>query len=176
MLRAVEILAQIAEKMMATGSQLPPPSDVPIVLFNENIMFMIGKTQRAAVIKALGPGYAYPRAGWESYAMREKNTRYILSALYRDEILVGVDYFVPKPNSVPELRMADHGEFRLVPGQVAIGSDINSLDQRFVQAPEGPDAHRYQHAFVVRYRGGVAYVQSDGPLIQRLVLYAVDSK
>ena len=67
-------------------------------------------------------------------------------------------------------------EFRLVPGQIAIGSDITMLDERFVHVPEGPDAHRYSSAFEVRYRGGVAYAQSDGALIQRLVLYAVDSK
>jgi hypothetical protein len=174
MLRAVEILAQIAEKMMRSASIVPPPLDVPIVLFNENIMFVIGKTQRASVIKALGPGYAYPAKGWESYAMREHNVRYLLSALYRDEILVGVDYYVPNPSSVPELSPRNFGEFRLVPGQIAMGSDMTRLDERFVHVDDGPDARRYAHAFEVRYRGGVAYVQSNGPAIQRMVLYAVD--
>jgi hypothetical protein len=175
-LRAVEILAQIAERHMKSASALPPPLDVPLVLFNENIMFVIGKTQRADVVKALGPGYAYPAKGWENYAMREKNTRYLLSALYRNDVLVGVDYYLPKPNSVPELGVRNFGDFRLVPGQIAIGSDITKLDERFVKVPEGPDAQRYARAFEVRYRGGVAYVQSNNVDIQRMVLYAVDNE
>jgi hypothetical protein len=175
MLRAVEILAQIAEKQMRSANILPPPLDVPIILFNENIMFVIGKTPRANVINVLGPGYAYPAKGWETYAVREKNARYLLSALYRDQILVGVDYYVPKANSVPELGVRSFGDFRLVPGQIAIGSDITRLDDRFVHVDEGPDAHRYAHAFQVRYRGGVGYAQSNDGLIQRMVLYAVDT-
>jgi hypothetical protein len=174
-LRAVEILAQLAEKQLSSASVLPPPLDVPIILFNENIMFVIGKTQRSSVINALGAGYAYPAKGWETYAMRENNTRYLLSALYREHVLVGIDYYLPKANSVPELGARNFGEFRLLPGQIAIGSDITKLDERFVQVFEGPDAHSYSRAFEVRYRGGVAYAQSDGGLIQRMVLYAVDS-
>jgi hypothetical protein len=176
MLRAVEILAQIAEKQMTSANVLPPPLDVPIILFNESLMFVIGKTQRASVIKALGPGYAYPARGWETYAMRENNTRYLLSALYREGVLVGVDYYLPNANRVPELAARNFGEFRLVPGQIAIGSDLMKLDERFVQVVEGPDTHIYSRVFEVRYRGGVAYAQSDGALIQRMVLYAVDSE
>ena len=81
MVRAVEILARIAEKQLKSAHVLPPPIDVPIVLFNEHIMFVIGKTQRAAVIAELGPGYAFPAKGWESYAMHEGTTRCLLSAL-----------------------------------------------------------------------------------------------
>lgn len=175
MLRAVEILAQIAEKQMASASILPPPLDVPLVLFNENIMFVIGKTPRSNVTNALGPGYAYPAKGWDTYAMREHNARYLLSALYRDDVLVGVDYYVPNPSSVPELAPRTFGDFRLVPGQIAIGADLTRLDDRFVQVAEGPDAKTYARTFEVRFRGGVAYAQGNGTEIQRLVLYAVDS-
>jgi hypothetical protein len=176
MLRAVEIIAQIAEKQMKSAHTLPPPLDVPLILFNEHIMFVIGKTQRSSVVKELGAGYAYPAKGWDTYAMREKNARYLLSALYRDDVLVGVDYYVPKPNSVPELAPRNFGDFRIVPGQIEIGSDITRLDERFVHVDDGPDAHRYAHAFEVRFRGGVAYAQTNSDMIQRLVLYAVDAK
>lgn len=71
MVRAVEILTQIAEKQMKSAHVLPPPIDAPIILFNEHVMFVIGKTQRAAVIAELGLGYAFPTKGWESYAMHE---------------------------------------------------------------------------------------------------------
>jgi hypothetical protein len=152
---------------------LPPPIDVPVILFNENIMFVTGKTQRANVLKTLGPGYAFPAKGWETYAMREGQNRYLLSLLYDEELLVGVDYFVPKSSSVPELSPRNLGEFRLVPGQVNIGSDMTRLDERFVEVREGPDARTYAHAFEVRFPGGVAYAQSNNAFIQRLVLYAV---
>lgn len=63
MVRAVEILAQIAEKQLKSAHVLPPPLDVPIILFNEHVMFVIGKTRRVAVIAELGAGYAFPAKG-----------------------------------------------------------------------------------------------------------------
>jgi hypothetical protein len=173
MVRAVEILVQIAERQRKSAHVLPPPIDVPIVLFNEHIMFVTGKTRRAAVIDELGPGYAFPTKGWETYAMHEGPTRCLLSALYSDDVLVGADYYVAPANRVPELRARNFGEFRFVPGQITIGSDMVRLDDRFVAVPEGPDARTYSHAFEVRFPGGVAYVQGTGGRVQRLVLYAV---
>jgi hypothetical protein len=174
MVRAVEILTQIAEKQRKAAHVLPPPIDVPIILFNEHIMCVVGKTQRAAVIAELGPGYGFPAKGWETYAMHEGNTRCLLSALYRDDVLVGADYSVAPANRVPELRARNFGEFRFVPGQIMIGSDMLSLDERFVAVAEGPDRRTYSHSFEVRFPGGVAYVQGTGGRVQRLVLYTVD--
>ena len=171
MVRAVEILAQIAEKQLKSAHVLPPPIDVPIILFNEHIMFVIGKTQRSAVIAELGPGYAFPTKGWETYAMHEGSTRCLLSALYNNDVLVGVDYYVAG-NRVPELRVGNFGQFRLVPGQIMIGGDMLALDKRFVAVAEGPDNRTYSHAFEVRFPGGVAYTQGTGGNVQRLVLFA----
>jgi hypothetical protein len=173
MVRAVEILAQIAEKQLKSAHVLAPPIDVPIVLFNEHVMFVIGKTQRTAVIGELGPGYGFPTKGWETYAMHEGTTRCLLSARYDEGLLAGVDYYVAPANRVPELRARNFGEFRLVPGQVMIGSDMLQLDERFVPVADGPDARTYSHAFEVRFPGGVAYVQGTGGHVQRLVLYAI---
>ena len=172
MVRAVEILAQIAERRMKAQNTPPPPIDVPVVLFNENIMFAIGVTKRSDVIKALGTGYPYPAKGWDTYAMRENNTRYLLSAFYSDDLLVGVEYYLPKTKSVPELASRSLGDFRLIPGQIHVGSSINSLDERFVPAVGGPGTHVYSHAFEVRFPGGVAYAMGNEGLINRLVLYA----
>jgi len=174
MVRAVEILAQIAERQLKSAHVLPPPIDVPIILFNEHVMFVIGRTQRAAVVAELGQGYAFPTKGWESYAMHEGTTRCLLSALYNDEVLVGVDYYVAPANRVPELRARNFGEFRFVPGQIMIGSDMLALDERFVAVADGPDARTFSHAFEVRFPGGVAYAQGTGGLVQRLVLYAIN--
>ncbi len=171
-LRAVEILAQIAEKQMSAAHLLPPPIDVPVILFNEHIMLVIGKTQRANVIAALGPGYAFPTKGWETYAMREGANRCLLSALYdNDGTLVGADYYIAKPSVVPELSPRSFGAFRLVPGQIEIASDLLQLDKRFVAVASGPDARTYSHAFEVRFPGGIAFAQGTGGAVQRLVLY-----
>ena len=172
MVRAVEILAQIAEKQLKSAHVLPPPIDVPIVLFNEHVMFVIGKTQRAAVVAELGSGYAFPTKGWETYAMNERSTRCLLSALYNDDVLVGVDYYVAPANRVPELRVRNFGEFRFVPGQIMIGGDMLGLDDRFIAVAEGPDARTYSHTLEVRFPGGIAFVQGTGGRVQRLVLYA----
>jgi hypothetical protein len=176
MLRAVEILAQLAERLLKSTNVLPPPLDVPLVLFNENLMFVIGKTPRANVIKTLGAGYAFPYKGWETYATREGRARCLLSALYRDDVLAGIDYFIPKPSVVPELGTRSFGDFRLVPGQIAIGNEILRLDERFVSVDEGPDAQRYAYTYVAPYPGGIAFVQSNSGLIERIVLFAVDKK
>ena len=173
MVRAVEILAQIAEKQLKSAHVLPPPIDVPIILFNEHLMFVIGKTQRAAVVAELGAGYAFPTKGWDSYAMHEGTTRCLLSALYNDDVLVGVDYYIAPANRVPELRARNFGEFRFVPGQIMIGSDMLRLDDRFVAVAEGPDNRTFSHSFEVRFPGGIAYVQGTGGLAQRLVLFAM---
>jgi hypothetical protein len=173
MVRAVEILAQIAEKQLKSAHVLPPAIDVPIVLFNEHIMFVIGKTVRSAVTSELGPGYAFPTRGWETYAMLEGSTRCLLSVLYRGEELVGVEYYVAPANRVPELRVGNFGAFRFVPGQVMIGADMLRLDERFVAVGEGPDGRTYAHSFEVRFPGGVAYVQGTGGHVQRLVMYGM---
>jgi hypothetical protein len=121
----------------------------------------------------LGPGYAFPTKGWESYAMHEGSTRCLLSALYRDEVLVAVDYYVAPANRVPELRVRNFGQFRFVPGQIMIGGDMLRLDDRFAAVAEGPDNRTYSHSFEVRFPDGIAFVQGTGGHVQRLVLYAM---
>jgi hypothetical protein len=174
MVRAVEILAKIAEKRMRLPNVPPPPIDVPVILFNENIRFAIGETKRADVVKTLGSGFPYPAKGWDAYAVREDGTRRLLTAFYRDDILVGVEYFVPKFKNAPQLVPRDLGEFRLVPGEVKLGAAIVGLDERFVPAIGGPGTAVYSNAYEVRYPGGVAYAMGSGGTIERLVLYAAE--
>ena len=172
MVRAVEILAQIAEKRLKQPNVPPPPIDVPVILFNENIRFQTGVTNRKDVIRELGTGFAYPAKGWDTYGLRENNERRLLSAFYKDDLLVGVEYYVPQTDSAPKLAPRDLGEFRLVPGEVRIGLGIISLDERFVDAVGGPGIAVYRHAFEVRYPGGVAYAMGNDGTVSRLVLYA----
>lgn len=174
MVRAVEILASIAEKRMKQPNVPPPPIDVPVVLFNENIRFTIGETKRKDVVRALGTGFPYPAKGWDTYGVREGRERRLLSAFYRDDALVGVEYFIPTTDTAPNLAPRELGEFRLIPGEVKIGTAVVSLDERFVTAVGGPARVVYPHAFEVRYPGGVAYAMGRDGTITRLVLYAAD--
>jgi hypothetical protein len=172
MVRAVEILAQIAERRMKQPNVPPPPIDVPVILFNENIRFQTGVTKRKDVIREMGTGFAYPAKGWDTYGLRENNERRLLSAFYKDDLLVGVEYYVPQTDTAPKLAPRDMGEFRLVPGEVRIGLGIISLDERFVDAVGGPGTAVYKNAFEVRYPGGVAYAMGNDGTVSRLVLYA----
>lgn len=172
MVRAVEILAAIAEKRMRIPNVPPPPIDVPVILFNENLRFEIGKTERSDVTRALGTGFPYPAKGWDTYAVREGRDRRFLSAFYKDDLLVGVELFIPQTDTAPNLAPRDLGEFRLVPGEVRVGTAVVSLDERFVPAVGGPARAVYAHAFEVRYPGGVAYAMGNDGTITRLVLYA----
>lgn len=172
MVRAVEILAQIAERRLKQPNVPPPPIDVPVILFNENIRFQTGVTKRKDVIKVLGTGFAYPAKGWDTYGVRENNERRLLSAFYKDDLLVGVEFYVPQTESAPRLEPRELGEFRLVPGEVRIGMGIISLDERFVEAVGGPGTAVYKSAFEVRYPNGVAYAMGNDGTVSRLVLYA----
>jgi hypothetical protein len=172
MVRAVEILAQIAEKRLKQPNVPPPPIDVPVILFNENIRFEIGVTKRTDVVRALGTGFPYPAKGWDTYAVRENRERRLLSAFYKDNLLVGVEYYIPLTDTAPNLHPREMGEFRLVPGEVRVGLGVVSLDDRFVDAVGGPGTAVYAHAFEIRYPGGVAYAMGNGGTITRLVLYA----
>jgi hypothetical protein len=172
MVRAVEILAAIAEKRLRAPNVPPPPIDVPVMLFNENIRFETGTTRRSDVIRALGTGFAYPAKGWDTYSFREGRERRMLSAFYKDDLLVGVEFYVPMTDTVPNLAPREMGEFRLVPGEVRVGTAIVSLDERFVEAVGGPGTAVYKYAYEIRYPNGVAYAMGNDGTVTRLVLYA----
>jgi hypothetical protein len=172
MVRAVEILAKIAEKRLKQPNVPPPPIDVPVILFNENIRFQIGVTKRKDVVRELGTGFAYPAPGWDTYGVRENNERRLLSAFYKDDLLVGVEFYIPITESAPRLHPRELGAFRLLPGEVRVGLGVVSLDERFVEAVGGPGSAVYAHAYEIRYPGGVAYAMGNAGTITRLVLYA----
>jgi len=175
MLRAVEVLASIVEKRMSQPNVPPPPIDVPVILFNENVRLEIGKTSRAELVKALGTGFPFPSKGWETYAVRQNGTRALLSAFFRDELLIAAELYLPRTKNAPNMVARDLGEFRLIPGEVKLGGAIVSLDERFTTAVGGPAGVVYKLSFELRFPGGVAYAMGNGGLIERLVLYAADA-
>jgi hypothetical protein len=175
LLRAVEILAGLAERKRDTPLTPPPPIDRPVILFNETRSLQLGKTTRREVQRSFGPGAAYPSAGWWTYALRFGGSRRLLSIIFHADILSGVELYVPKAKSVPELTPNFWGDFRLVPGEVAIGAPLAALDPRFTPAVGGPGRVMYEQAYEIRFPGGLGYVMGNNGLAERLVLYAADT-
>jgi hypothetical protein len=149
MLRAVEILAGLAERKRDTPLTPPPPIDRPVILFNEMRSLEIGKTARR-----FGGG---PR---------------LLSVIFHADVLSGIELYLPKVKSLPDLTPNFWGDFRLVPGEVAIGASLATLDPRFTPAVGGPGRVMYEQAFEIRFPGGLGYVMGNAGLAERLVLYA----
>ncbi|GAC1417926.1 MAG: hypothetical protein NVSMB5_08990 [Candidatus Velthaea sp.] len=172
MVRAVEILASIAMRRRAAPIVPPPPIDRPVILFNERRAFELGTTTRTDVERDLGIGFAYPAKGWHTYCVRVAGSRRLLSAIYHDDVLSGVEFYVPKSEGAPQLAPRDWGDFRLVPGDVSIGSSIGSLDDRYTAAVGGPAHLIYAQAYEIRFPRGLGYVMGNDGRVERLVLYA----
>jgi hypothetical protein len=172
MLRAVEILASLAERKRETPLVPPPPIDRPVILFNEKRSLQLGVTTRAHVQRDFGRGTAYPSAGWWTYAVRFDGSRRLLSVIFHNDVLTGVELYEPKVAGIPAMVPNFWGDFRLVPGEVALGADLATLDARFTPAVGGPGRVMYAVAYEIRFPGGLGYVMGNAGRAERLVLYA----
>jgi len=170
-LRAVEILASIALGARTDAILPPPPIDRPVILFNETQSFQIGKTTRAEAERALGSGYAFPGKGWHTYAVRSESGRRLLSLVYRNDVLTGAEFYVPKTDKFPPLAPRNFGDFRLIPGEITIGKMMRALDSRYTEAVGGPGQLMYEHIYEIRFPGGLGYVMGNGGLAERLAIY-----
>lgn len=172
MLRAVEILAKMHERVRQSPNTPPAPIERPIVLQSERLTFRVGSTKRSDVERELGTAFSYPARGWHTYASKESQQRCLLSALYKNGILVAVELYVPRGANAPNLEARDLGGFRLEPGSVRVGTPITSISEPFAAAVGGPGKVVYDRAFEARFRGGVAYAMAVKGVIERLTIYA----
>lgn len=172
MLRAVEILAQMHERARHKPNVPPPPLDRPVVLQCDRLTFQVGKTLREDVERELGVAFSYPARGWHTYATKESGQRCLLSAFYRNRVLVAVELYVPRGSNVPPLEPRDLGGFRLEPGSFGIGKSASAMPQTFTPAVGGPGKVVYDEAWEARFHGGVAYAMARKGIVERLTLYA----
>jgi hypothetical protein len=170
-IRAVEILASIALGARANPIVPPPPIDRPVILFNETQAFAIGTTTRAEAERALGTGYPFPGKGWHTYAVRTGGGRRLLSVVYRNDVLTGAEFYIPKTDKVPPLAPRTFGDFRLIPGEIALGKMMRALDARYTEAVGGPGQLMYAQVYEIRFPGGLGYVMGNDGLAERLALY-----
>lgn len=70
----------------------------------------------------------------------------------------------------PELAPRDWGDFRLIPGEVALGAALISLDERYTPCVGGPGQLVYARAYEIRFPGGLGYVMGNDDKAERLVL------
>jgi len=167
MVRAVEILAKIAEGKRPAYAP-PPPIDRPMLLFSEDVSFEIGATRRPDVERAIGIAFAYPVRGWHTYAGGGPKHP-LLSAFYKDEVLLAVELYVPRSDRAPKLA-ARASTFRLVPGELTIGMSPVALGETFARVPSAPGT--YDETYEARFPGGVAYAMTRKGEIERFALYA----
>ena len=173
MMRAVEILANLHDRMYTKSNVPPPPLDKPVILFNETCAFQIGKTRQEDVQAQLGWAFSYPTRGWHTYAVAgEDGARHLLSIFYKDHEIIAVELYVPTTDRTPNLEPRRLGAFRFVPGEIRIGMPVTSIPQTFVAAVGGPGPVVYDAAFEARFEGGVAYAMAKKGVIERLALYA----
>lgn len=172
MLRAVEILAKMHERVRSTPNTPPAPIDRPVLLQSERLTLQVAKTKRGDVERELGIAFSYPARGWHTYATNESGTRCLLSAFYKNAILVAVELYVPRGPHAPNLQARNFGGFRLEPGGVRVGMLVNAIPQPFTPAVGGPGKVVYDQAFEARFPGGVAYAMAAKGVIERLTVYA----
>jgi hypothetical protein len=172
-LRAVEILASLVEKRERRAAEPPVASDRPILLFNERYAFALATSTRKAVERELGTGFAFPAPGWHSYGVRgPAGERLLLSVIYKDERLVGVEHYLPKMKSSPALEPRGLGAFRFVPGEIGIGTALSAIRPPFSPAERGPAHLVYAEAYEAHFAGGLAYAMGNDGRVERLVIYA----
>jgi hypothetical protein len=172
MLRAVEILAQLHERVRANPNTPPEPIDRPVLLQSERLTFHVAKTKRADVERELGIAFSYPARGWHTYATNESGSRCLLSVFYKSGILVAAELYAPRGANVPNLEPRNFGGFRLEPGSIRIGMPANGVSRPFTPAVGGPGKIVYDEAFEARFPGGVAYAMAAKGTIERLTIYA----
>jgi len=171
MIRAVEVMAQFIERQMNRPNVPPAPLDRPVLLFNETLALEIGRTTREDAERAFGTGFPFPTQGWNTYAMRHDGHPALLSLFYRGESLIGAEHYYAKGKTQPALAPRNLGTFRLVPGEIELGTYFSKLSDDYVPAVGGPGGQVYATAYEARYPGGVAYVMGNAGRVERLLLY-----
>ncbi len=160
----------------ARPSFVQPVSKEPLRLACGTLEFVVGFTTRRAIEARLGPAVEYPAPGWRTWAAAgNRGDCWILSAIYRGQVLIGVEHYVAKTENLPRDTPPANGLYTMMPGEITIGNRISGLPDRFrsVGGKEGgARSIVYQHAFEARWPHGVAFVCGNNGRVERLALYA----
>lgn len=161
-----------------TAPEAPPEpvSTEPFTLRSDSLVFLVGFTTRRAIERRMGPAVEYPAPGWKTWAAAGlRGETWILSAIYRGQVLIGIEHYLAKTENLPRFTPPANGIFKIVPGDIGIGTRITALGERFVSAAGkegGPRSIVYQHAYQARWPHGVAIISGNNGRVERMALYA----
>jgi hypothetical protein len=112
-----------------------PASKDPLLLACGSLEFLVGFTTRRAIEARLGPAVEYPAPGWRTWAAAgNRGDCWILSAIYRGQVLIGIEHYVAKTENLPRDTPPANGLYTLMPGEIAIGNRVSALPDRFRSA------------------------------------------
>jgi hypothetical protein len=148
----------------------------PMTLESDLLSFVPGFTTRRAIERRMGPAIEYPAPGWRTWAAAGlRNERWVLSAIYRGQVLIGVEHYVAKTVNLPRDTPPANGVFKVQPGDIGLLNVITSLPEYFISQAGREGGARsivYQHAFQARWQHGIAIISGNGGRIERIALYA----
>jgi hypothetical protein len=164
------------KKKPAPAPEPVPVSTEPITLASDNLVMMVGFTTRRAIERRLGPAVEYPAPGWKTWAAAGlRGDVWILSAIYRGQVLIGIEHYLAKTENLPRFTPPANGIFKLQPGDIGIGKPVTALGDRFVSAAGKEGSVRsivYQHAYQARWPHGVGIISGNNGRVERIALYA----
>jgi hypothetical protein len=151
-------------------------STEPLYLDGGRVKFMVGLTSRRAIETHLGPAVQYPAPGWRTWACAgPRGDTWILSAIYRGQVLIGIEHYMAKTENLPRDTPPANGIFRMMPGDIMLGNRIKGLGDRFLSAAGSTGGARavvFQHAYEARWKYGIALVCGNDGRIERIAIYA----
>ena len=163
------------KKPAAVAAAKPEPAP-PMTLESELLSFVPGFTTRRAIERRMGPAIEYPAPGWRTWAAAGlRNERWVLSAIYRGQVLIGVEHYVAKTVNLPRDTPPANGVFKVQPGDIGLLNVVTSLPEYFISQAGREGGARsivYQHAFQARWQHGIAIISGNGGRIERIALYA----
>ncbi len=128
----------------------------PLRLVHGTTVFAVGETKRRDCEIKLGPGVAYPAAGWHTWTVTAiAGDTWLLSAFFRTGTLIAVEYYVAKTGSVP--KYAPRARGTAFAASNARAGSVGSVV--------------YQQAFEARWDGGVALISGNDGRVERIALY-----
>jgi len=152
------------------------PVAPPMTLESELLSFVPGFTTRRAIERRMGPAIEYPAPGWRTWAAAGlRNQRWVLSAIYRGQVLIGIEHYVAKTENLPRDTPPANGIFKVQPGDIGIGNRVASLPEYFISAAGKDGGARslvYQHAYQARWQHGIAIISGNDGRVERIALYA----
>jgi hypothetical protein len=160
----------------ATPSFVTPAAVDPLRLQCGSLEFLVGFTTRRAIESRLGPAVEYPGPGWRTWAAAgNRGDCWILSAIYRGTVLIGIEHYVAKTTNLPRDTPPANGLYTLMPGDVALGNRISGVPDRFRPVGGkhgGAQAIVFQQILEARWPHGVAFICGNDGRVERLALYA----